>query len=479
MCSSLHSASTIEFMDPAGDQGRITHDRRPDATLAGMTNSVGHRSIMWFRRDLRLGDHPALQHAARHGREVVPAFIVDPALVGPSGAARLAFMYRSLRALDASIGGALIVRHGRPETVIPQLAHDVGADEVVVTRDYAPYGRRRDAAVIEHLAGLDISFVGKDTPYAVAPGTVVKDNGTPYAVFTPFSKAWSALADQRPVDAPAVNWYRPRIDHDPVPADPAIDCELPDANEAAAHALWEDFLGDGVDQYGSRRNNPGELGTSRLSPYLRWGQIHPRQLLADLGDSNGANTFRKELAWREFYADVLFHHPHSARENLQTKMNALPVDTDTAARLRFDRWAAGRTGYPIVDAGMRQLLATGWMHNRVRMITASFLVKDLHLPWQWGARHFMLHLVDGDLASNQHGWQWTAGSGTDAAPYYRVFNPVLQSERFDPHGDYIRQWVPELAGVTSMAIHQAVDPIVDHGDERAEALSRYQAVTGR
>ncbi|MCU1392116.1 MAG: deoxyribodipyrimidine photolyase [Ilumatobacteraceae bacterium] len=437
------------------------------------------RSIVWFRRDLRVEDHPAIRHAARDGREVVPVFVLDPALVRPSGAARLAFMYRSLRSLDDSLGGRLIVRHGDPSRIIPGLARDAKADEVVVTRDYAPYGRRRDAAVAGALGAAGVTFVGRGTPYAVPPGTVVKDDGNPYAVFTPFFRAWSAQPHPEPVDVAEVDWVRPRIDHGEIPADPDIDCTLPEASEAAAHALWDDFLHDGVDHYDSRRNAPARPGTSRLSPYLRWGQVHPRQLLADLGDSGGQSTFRKELAWREFYADVLFHQPNSARDNLQPKMDRLSVDTDAAAKLRFEQWASGTTGFPIVDAGMRQLLATGWMHNRVRMITASFLVKDLHLPWQWGARHFMQHLVDGDLASNQHGWQWTAGTGTDAAPFFRVFNPTLQSEKFDPHGDYIRQWVPELAERTGKEIHQPAAPMIDHGEERAEALRRYQAVTGR
>ncbi|MCU1387382.1 MAG: phr [Ilumatobacteraceae bacterium] len=437
------------------------------------------RSILWFRRDLRVADHPAAVHAGRDGREVVPVFVLDPALVRPSGAVRLAFMYRSLRSLNESLGGKLVVRHGQPDAVIAKLAADAHADEVVVTRDHGPYGHRRDAAVAERLRSLEIAFVGKGSPYAVAPGTVVKDDGNPYAVFTPFFRAWSTRPHPDPLDVADIDWIRPRIDHDSIPADPDVGCALPDASEHAAHELWDTFLREGIDRYTSRRNAPAESGTSRLSPYLRWGQLHPRQLLADLGDAAGPSTFRKELAWREFYADVLHHHPESARENLQRKMDQLPLDTDATARRRFDRWATGTTGYPIVDAGMRQLLATGWMHNRVRMITASFLVKDLHLPWQWGARHFMQRLVDGDLASNQHGWQWVAGTGTDAAPFFRVFNPTLQSAKFDPDGSYIRQWVPELADADVDTIHQPQAPIVDHAVERADALRRYRAVTGR
>ena len=435
---------------------------------------------MWFRRDLRLSDHPALCHAAREGREVLPLFILDPALIGPSGAARLAFMYRSLRALSDAMGGGLVIRTGDPAQVLAEVTAETGADEVVVTRDAAPYGRRRDAAVRERLASIGVDFVGTSTPYAVPPGKVLKDDGTPYAVFTPFFKAWFRLGHSMPVDAPHVAWFRPgRIDSDAIPDDPPLECELPPAGEHAAHDTWARFREHAIDAYDDTRNLPGVEGTSRLSPYLRWGCIHPRQILADLGDTPGQATFRKEIAWREFYADVLFHQPRTARENLHPKMDRLTVDTDAAATARFEQWAAGRTGFPIVDAGMRQLLATGWMHNRVRMIVASFLVKDLHLPWQWGARHFMQHLVDGDLASNQHGWQWTAGTGTDASPYYRVFNPIGQAERFDPDGDYVRRWLPELADAPAATIHQPTAPMLDHAAERAEALRRYQAVTGR
>jgi deoxyribodipyrimidine photo-lyase len=239
--------------------------------------------------------------------------------------------------------------------------------------------------------------------------------------------------------------------------------------EGAAHDRWDRFLPEGVDDYPDRRNTPGIEGTSGLSPALKWGTIHPRQLLADL-DASGAGpkghtVFSSELAWREFYADVLFHQPHTAWRNLNPKMDAMPVDTDAAARERFDRWAAGETGFGIVDAGMRELAATGWMHNRVRMIVASFLVKDLHLPWQWGARWFLEHLIDGDLASNNHGWQWAAGTGTDAAPYFRVFNPHLQQERYDPDGSYVSRWVSS-----------PVEPMLDHHAERDEALRRLKSI---
>ncbi len=237
----------------------------------------------------------------------------------------------------------------------------------------------------------------------------------------------------------------------------------------------------GLDAYDRRRDFPALDGTSGLSADLRWGVVHPRQLLAELEPHRhphpghphpGHEAFASELAWRDFYADVLHHRPETAWANLDRRMNSMHVDTDDRARQRFATWAQGRTGFPIVDAGMRQLLATGWMHNRARMITAGFLVKDLHIPWQWGARHFLNHLVDGDLASNNHGWQWAAGTGTDAAPYFRVFNPTAQAHRFDPDEEYARRWIPELGTAAYPA------PMVDHAAERTEALRRFGLVAG-
>jgi deoxyribodipyrimidine photo-lyase len=428
---------------------------------------------MWFRRDLRLADHPALLAAAAHG-EVVPLFVVDPTFAA-SGAPRRASLHDCLTALDASLrerGGRLVIRHGDPATVVPAVAVEVGADAVFVSRDYAPYGRRRDEAVATALRTADRAFVGVGSPYAVDPGGVQKGDGTPYAVFTPFSKVWRSIGWDAPLDPPGadVRWVGDAVVTDDLGPRPDPGCDLPRAGEAAAHALWDDFLTGGLDRYPDDRNRPGVPGTSRLSPALRWGTIHPRQLLADL-DASGAGprshtVFSSELAWREFYADVLFRQPRTVHQNLNPAMDAMPVDTDAAARDRFERWATGRTGFPIVDAGMRQLAGAGWMHNRLRMITGSFLVKDLHLPWQWGARHFMRHLVDGDLASNTHGWQWVAGTGTDAAPYFRVFNPSLQQERYDPDGSYVARWAPE-----------PVEPMVDHAREREEALRRLKSIS--
>jgi deoxyribodipyrimidine photo-lyase len=385
-------------------------------------------------------------------------------------------MAAALRALDDSIGGVLVHRHGDPVEVVPSLAAEVGATAVFVTRDHGPYGHRRDDAVGRALRDAGVKFVGVGSNYAVAPGSVTKADGTAYRVFTPFSKAWRAFGWEEPLDVPDVAWRgAPDVHCDGPPPKPEASAPIPTGWEAIASERWAldrwaEFL-PSVGDYGERRDLPAVDGTSRLSAAIRWGLVHPRQLLHDLGPERGDAVFARELGWRDFYADVLFAQPRSAWENLDQRMAAMPVDNDDAARRRFRRWADGTTGFPIVDAGMRQLLATGWMHNRVRMLVASFLVKDLHLPWQWGARHFMAHLVDGDLASNQHGWQWAAGTGTDAAPYFRVFNPSTQAERFDPTGEYRRHWVPEVG------TDRYPRPMVDHGAEREEALRRYRHVT--
>lgn len=447
---------------------------------------------MWFRRDLRLADNHALLTALADHDDVVPLFVVDPLLVGRSGAPRLAYMCDALAALDRSMDGALVYRHGDPVDVVPALAAEVGADTVYAASDFAPYGSRRDAEVAKRLgaAGRRLAFVG--SPYAVAPGAVNKDDGTAYAVFTPFSKRWRAVGWERSVSAPAdPTWHgAPTVHCDGPPSRPDVDFALPPSDESAVAAQWAEFRDrgpGGLDGYKDRRNDPSVPGSSRMSAALRWGLVHPRQLLDDLGTSADHDHYRSELCWREFYGDVLFRNPTTGWQNLNRRMDKIALDSGKKAEERFATWCRGQTGYPIVDAGMRELVTTGWMHNRVRMIVASFLVKDLHLPWQWGARFFMRHLVDGDLASNSHGWQWTAGTGTDAAPYFRVFNPVLQGERYDPTGDYVRRFVPELADVPTSTIHAPwtkgvplgyVPPMVDHSVERDEALARYKAVTG-
>ena len=450
------------------------------------------RAIMWFRRDLRLADNPALLAALADHTDVVPVFVVDPLLMSRSGAPRRAYMCDALNALDDSMGRALVYRYGDPLDVIPALVAEVGASAVYAARDFAPYGSRRDDAVGDRLeaSGVPLRFVG--SPYAVNPGSITKDDGTSYSVFTPFSKRWLAHGWDRPLDAPRdPNWVgAPTVPCEGRPPRPEVDFDLPAFDERGVHVQWAEFRDrgtDGLDGYDQRRNDPGVPGTSRMSIALRWGIVHPRQLLAELQGTRAHDVYRSEIAWREFYGDVLHRFPDSGWRNLNRKMDAMVHDEGPVAEKRFAAWCRGETGYPIVDAGMRELKQTGWMHNRVRMIVASFLVKDLHLPWQWGARHFMAHLVDGDLASNSHGWQWTAGTGTDAAPYYRVFNPALQGERYDPNGDYVRRFVPEVADLPTSIIHAPggkggavplgyVAPIVDHAVERDESLARLKAL---
>ena len=452
-------------------------------------------SVMWFRRDLRLADNPALIAAAEDG-DVLPLFVLDPALWGPSGPSRRAYLGASLRSLDASLHQRrtqLSVVRGDPVRRVVLAAKAVQATTVHVAADYGPYGSRRDEEVEKALADAGIELVRTGSPYAVAPGRVRNGSGDPYKVFTPFSRAWADHGWRGPVDAPTgVSWLTLDEHTDegttdiPDPRLPA-GLELPEAGEAAARRRWEEFL-DRVDDYAEDRDRPGVDGTSRMSVHLKYGEVHPRTLLADLSRrrSDGARVYRTELAWREFYADVLHTRPETAREYYKPEFARLSYDRPGA---QLEAWQEGRTGFPIVDAGMRQLRATGWVHNRVRMIVASFLVKDLHVEWQHGARHFLHWLVDGDLASNNHGWQWVAGSGTDASPFFRVFNPTTQGKKFDPRGDYVRRWVEELSDPEQVPDPHDPDPdtrdlvgypapMVDHKAERQEALDRWEKIRG-
>ena len=443
-------------------------------------------ALVWFRRDLRLSDNPALVDAVHAADDVVGVFCLDEQLIGPAGPTRVAFLHRCLRALDDAMEGNLVVRGGDPAAVIPALAVEVDAASVHLAADFGPYGRARDDAAAAALTEAGVEFAPSGSPYAVAPGSVFTQAGGHYRVFAPFARAWRDHGWPHPVRKPGAIRWRP-ADTDRIPDDPDIgDVELPRAGEDAASNRLDHFLRAKVSDYDGRRDLPGEDATSRLSADLKWGVLHPRQILSRLGGSAGERVFADELCWRDFYADVLFNEPASARRSLDERVGSMPWDRGPEADELFAAWCEGCTGYPIVDAGMRQLRAEAWMHNRVRMIVASFLVKDLHLDWQRGARWFMQHLVDGDLASNQHGWQWTAGTGTDAAPYFRIFNPVTQAKRFDPEGRYVRRFVPELADVPTRFVHEpwkAPDgppagypaPIVDHAEERAESLRRYEA----
>jgi deoxyribodipyrimidine photo-lyase len=427
-------------------------------------------TLMWFRRDLRLHDLPALSDAASAHGDVLACYVLDPRLAASSGTRRLQFLYDSLRELRDGLDGRLLVTRGRPETRIPALAKQIHATSVHVSADFSPFGVRRDTAVREALGDVPLEESG--SPYLVSPGRVTKGDGTPYRVFTPFYAAWREHGWR----APAKTGPTSATFLDPVGVEGAIDIptrevqlELP-AGESAARKAWKRFVESKLGDYADDRNRPDVDGISRMSAHLKFGTIHPRTMAKDLGQGKGAQAYLRELAFRDFYAGVLYEWPRSLWWNWNDAFDRIEVDEDAEAKQRFETWKAGRTGFPIVDAGMRQLSESGFMHNRVRMIVASFLVKDLHLPWQWGARWFLDQLVDGDMASNQHGWQWAAGCGTDAAPYFRVFNPDTQGRTFDPDEEYVRRWVPEFG------TPDYPDPMVDHRAERAEALRRYQAL---
>ena len=440
------------------------------------------RAIFWFRRDLRLRDNPALLAAFDEADEVLPLFIMDDQIAERAGAHRRAYLAASLAALDESIGGALHVVSGDPVKVLAELSKKYNTTSIHCAFPFAPYGNQLDERLKS--AGIELQQVGSG--YAVAPGRVLKDDGTPYRVYTPFYRAWSAHGWRKPVAAPKdPSWLSPSKEYRQLPKwEVPEGTTLQEAGEAAALKRFDAFLKRAADEYGDARNIPGIEGTSRMSPHLRWGEVHPRTLLAKLGEGKGHEVYRKEIAWREFYADVLHNNPHTSRDYYDAKFKKMRYDKPGK---KFEAWCEGRTGFPFVDAAMRQLVKEGWMHNRTRMVVASFLVKDLHIEWMHGANFFMKYLIDNDVASNSHGWQWTAGCGTDASPYYRVFNPIEQGRKFDPEGTYIKRYVPELSHLSGEDIHmpwEVIDglsngypePIVDHAKERLESLARLEEI---
>ncbi len=440
--------------------------------------------VFWFRKDLRLQDNQALSHAASNS-ELYPVFTLpsDFASLLPI---RQHSLIESLRSLHCSLPKGL--------GILPSLgsladyAKSLGAQKVVATRAHDTKGMLQQASLAELLFPLGIALELVGSNYAVEPGTIRKDDQSPLKVYTPFYKRWIQVGWPKPfsLEVPQVHWGSPASPGELPAASAPSPIEIR-AGEAFALRTLERFRRRSLDQYDQVRNRTDLSGTSHLSHALAHGEIHPRTILATLGDSAAHDTYRKEIAWREFYADVMFHNPHTLDDYFLpqfAQMRYADPEKDAAV---LEAWTQGKTGYPIVDAAMRQLLTTGWMHNRARMIVASFLIKDLHFEWQVGARHFEKHLTDFDPASNAHGWQWTAGCGTDASPYYRVFNPVLQGEKFDPNGDYVRKYIPELAHIPGAAVHQPwllVDglsngypaPIVDHSKERDEALARLKAL---
>ncbi len=469
-------------------------------------------AIWWVRRDLRLADNQALQTVLEENGQVLPVFILDPKLLGSAyvGANRHAFLLEGLRALDASLrqkGSYLVVRQGDPLSELAHLSGECAARAIYAEPDVSPYARQRDERISQV---LPLRWAG--SPAVLPPGFVLNKFGRPYTVFTPFSKAWKRalpLQSDLRFTAPAHVPTPTGITGIAIPGYPARPAEVVfPAGEAEAlrrldlftrHTTIEGMTGSPpIYDYTSGRDRLSEDGTSTLSPYLRFGMLSARQaVVAALSaiqaapDETGrasAETWLNELVWREFYLQVLYHFPQVRERNFRSGevrwVNNLEY---------FEAWKAGRTGYPLVDAGMRQLARSGWMHNRARMVTASFLTKDLLIDWRWGESWFMKNLVDGDPALNNGGWQWTAGTGTDAVPYFRILNPVSQSQKHDPQGLYIRRWLPELAGVPDEFIHQpwlmpgggaktsgvqiGVDypvPLVDHPARRALAMQAYR-----
>lgn len=434
------------------------------------------QALYWFRRDRRLADNEALSFASQY--RLSPLVIIDQFdSLYPNRAHSL---LASIRSLDKDLDSKLNVSQGKAKDVIPRLVREMKLDTVIASRAYDTEGMLEQAAVAEQLQQLNIPLKLIGSYYAVTPGTVLKPDGTAYKVYTPFWRAWSNFAIPKPFSKPKLELLDPvERDFPEAKSEPSIKIH---AGEAAAIATLERFAAK-VNDYENSRDLMAVSGTSKLSHALAHGEIHPRTILDRLAFAS--EVFVKEICWREFYADVMFRNPHTLNDYYDQRFASMTYDTGAEADKKFEAWKEGKTGYPIVDAAMRQLRQTGWMHNRARMITASFLIKDLHLEWQQGAEWFEAQLTDFDPASNSHGWQWTAGCGTDASPYFRVFNPVLQGKKFDPDGDYIRKYIPELAHLDKRSIHEPweaidgytqgyVERIVDHSEERDETLRRFR-----
>jgi deoxyribodipyrimidine photo-lyase len=433
--------------------------------------------IVWFDRDLRLADNPALSAAAATGRPVVPVFIWSPEEEAPwaPGAASRWWLHRSLTSLSAALaarGSTLIVRNGPVAAALAALAAETGADRVFWNRRYEPAAIARDRTVEAELARRGIGAAIYAGNVLFEPGTVLNRSGRPFQVFTPFWRACLAApppAEPEPAPArlPASREWPASLAIADMRLEPEVDWagglrEAWTPGEAAAVRAAEQFVEASMASYAVRRDLPAEPGTSRLSPYLHFGEISARQVWHRARLARGAEPYLRQLAWREFSYHFLFHFPHTPQEPFRSEFRAFPWRSD--AHL-FQAWTRGRTGYPLVDAGMRELWHTGWMHNRVRMLAASFLVKHLLVPWREGAAWFWDTLVDADLANNTMGWQWTAGCGPDAAPYFRIFNPTLQAAKFDPAGEYVRRWVPELSR------GDYPRPIVTHEEGRERAMA--------
>ena len=473
-------------------------------------------TLVWFRQDLRLQDNPALQAAVERGGTIIPVYIWDERGEGKwtPGAASRWWLHHALASLDASLrdcASKLVILRGDSKTILRELVAATKSGAIYWNRRYEPAIRARDNAIETEFAaaGMDVrSFNGA---LLNEPASIQNKQGKPFQVFTPYWRTCLALPVETPIKFSARRLRSPtRWPRSLALAELGL---LPRVHWDAGFGIWPPgetgaqerltrFVSAAMDAYADERNHPAHDGTSMLSPWLHTGEISPRQIWAAVKarslengifpSSNGARVFLAEVGWREFAHQLLFHFPQTPEQPLREEFARFPWAKDAGGK-KLRAWQRGLTGYPIVDAGMRQLWQTGWMHNRVRMITASFLVKHLRLPWQNGAEWFWDTLVDADLANNTLGWQWTAGCGADASPYFRIFAPVLQGRKFDSDGAYVRRWVPELAGLANEDIHapweaspHALDtakvrlgknyphPIVDHVTARNEALAAFK-----
>lgn len=459
-------------------------------------------SILWLRRDLRIHDHPALHAALESSDKVLPVFVLDERVyAGEWGSGdRTHFMLESLRELRAAFearGGTLIVRRGKPADVIPALAFEMGAAQVHATSDAAPFALARDADVAEALATVGSELVRHPGTYCADIARIRTKEDKPYTVFSPFARNWEQAERRKVLPAPKAI-ASPELDPGEIPTVEELGLEqvLTDpmpAGEAAARARMDAWLADGVHRYKELHDDLASH-TSLLSPHLHIGTLSARELEARVAELPGKNpeAFRRQVAWRDFYAHVILHWPTNVKTPLQERFHELEWVEDEPG---WKAWCDGKTGYPLVDAAMRELLATGFMHNRSRMVVASFLTKDLHVDYRQGEAWFMKLLLDGDTSQNNGNWQWTASLGVDPQPYFkRIFNPILQQRKFDADGVYVRRWVPELREVPLGKLFEPWDmtdeeqqaagciigkdypaPILDHKRERERAIERYRA----
>lgn len=464
------------------------------------------RVIHWFRRDLRVSDNTALYEAEKSAAQVIPVFILEEAFkTGPDvGAARAAFLLQSVDSLRKNLqhlGYPLVIRQGKSTELIPQLVRELKAEAVFCNARYEPYAEARDQKIATELQTMGVALRTFKDAVVWERKEILTKTGNPYTVFTPYSKAWKLL----PIPSPKARLSPARstfsdIPSDVLPLDPKslgypLEQQISATGERAALERLKQFMAGSVYHYAERRDFPVMEGNSQLSPHLRCGNIGIRTILAELTkkresanpvELKNCEIFLNELIWREFYTQILANFPHVSKGAFRPEYDRLEWSDNQE---HFQAWCEGKTGYPIVDAAMRCLNATGNMHNRLRMIVAMFLTKDLMINWQQGERYFMKQLLDGDKGANNGGWQWSAGTGTDAAPYFRIFNPVSQGEKFDANGDFVRQWIPELRDLPASVIHQPWEyplfaktryekRIVMHDEQRVKCLAMFKAIKG-